>query len=252
MKKRPTLTTRELSEQTHFDSMARHYDVNYTYNTPFTQFKILRKLHALFRPFLVSPRKKIKILEIGAGTGEYTQHIAQLFPEAQIYALDISPKILEVAQKKCQRYKNISYVVGSVYELPFEDGTFDVVCGFYILHHLDIQICFREIHRTLKTHGYALFYEPNLLNPLVYAIKNVSFLKKLVGDSPEETAINPYTLASVSQMFSQLSTKTSEFILLPQATPFWVAKLLDSITSVCGDLPVIKMFGGSVALMLKK
>jgi SAM-dependent methyltransferase len=42
--------------------------------------------------------------------------------------------------------------------LPFDDGSFDVVLGHAVLHHLpDLQQAWREIHRVLRPGGVAVF-----------------------------------------------------------------------------------------------
>ncbi|MDQ3008763.1 MAG: class I SAM-dependent methyltransferase [bacterium] len=250
MAKKRELTSREKSEKIHFDEMAKLYDENYTYNTAFTQYKIQKKLAILFSN--VDRNKKFKILEIGAGTGEYTQHLAQLFPKAQITAIDISPKILEVAKAKCKKYRNIRYQTASVYELPYADQEFDFVCGFYILHHLNLEVSLREVHRVLKKDAEALFYEPNILNPVVFAIKEFAPLKKLAGDSPDEWAINPLSLHSTAPWFSDVTCQTTEFIAVPSSLPFSVAVLLDKVFGVIGKLPFINLLGGSVSIKMTK
>jgi len=250
MASKRSLTPREKSEMTHFDLMAQNYDLNYTYDTPFTQYKIHKKLQLLFKN--LPKKKKISILEVGAGTGEYTQYLAQLFPNAKITAVDISPQILKVAAEKCQHFSNISFKVASAYDLPFEDKSFDLVCGFYILHHLDVHSCLTELHRVLKTKATARFYEPNALNPVVSAIKNIPFLKERAGDSPEESAINPWWLKKNCQPFLELRWLTSEFVVIPAAIPISTAIRLDIWLSKIGSLPVLRLFGGSVSLIFKK
>ena len=42
----------------------------------------------------------------------------------------------------------------------FPDNSFDVVTGSAILHHLNIENCYQELHRILKKDGHAVFKEP--------------------------------------------------------------------------------------------
>lgn len=250
MRKNKLIKSNELSEQLHFDLMAKKYDSNYTYDTPFTQYKIQKKLNFLFKK--VGKNKKLKILEIGAGTGEYTQQLAQLFPKSEIVAIDISPKILKVAKEKCKKFDNVSFKVASVYDLPYKKDHFDIVCGFYILHHVDLKTSLKEIYRVLKTKGLAIFYEPNILNPLVFIIKNNSWLKKKVGDSPEEKAINPLNFGKKSSLFSKYSWSTSEFIFNSNTIPLGLAIFIDKATFFLSFVPGINLLGGSVAIKLIK
>ena len=250
MIKPSSISNQENSEKKHFDKMADLYDSNYTYNTPFTQYKIQKKMSALFDSH--NSNGKIAILEIGAGTGEYTQHLAKLFSNASITAVDISPKVLAVAKKKCENFSNVQFKAMSAYDLPFKNGSFDIVCGFYILHHLDIPATVKEMHRILKQGGEGLFYEPNLLNPVVLAIKSIPYLKEKAGDSPDEWAINPLKFQSYLSKFKSLKWKTSEFVSLPSFIPLRFSIIFDELFTMLGSLPILNLFGGSVSLKFKK
>jgi len=250
MRSKQSLTSREISEMNHFDVMAQAYDTNYTYDVPFTQYKIQKKIKQLFASY--DKNKVFSILEIGAGTGEYTQYLAELFPNAKITAIDISPKILAVAKKKCKRFKNVTFQVASAYDLPYKSKSFDIICGFYILHHLDLKATLKEMHRLLKPKAEALFYEPNLLNPVVLAIKSLPFLKKMVGDSPEEWAINSIQLEDTCQPFKSLKWETTEFVILPSSLALETAVRLDAFFSLLGRAPLLNLVGGSVCLRFKK
>ncbi len=244
------MQVQEKSEKYHFNEMAKVYDSNYTYNTPFTRYKIQKKITNLLGS--EKRKQKMSILEIGAGTGEYTQYLAKLFPNAEIVAIDISPKILDVAAKKCKKYSNIKFKAASVYDLPFKKNSFDLVCGFYILHHLNVLDALREIHRVLKPDSNALFYEPNILNPIVFLIKSIPFFKKKAGDSPGEWAINPLQLSSNHHPFTSFNWKSTEFAIFPTFISLRLSVLLDEILDKIGSIGFLNFFGGSVALRLRK
>jgi ubiquinone/menaquinone biosynthesis C-methylase UbiE len=245
--------SREFHEEVHFNKLASKYDEKYGYNNLFTQYKIEKKINE-FVQFIRSnnPKENLVILEIGCGTGEYTQKIAKKFPKSKLMALDISKKIIEIAKYKCQRFKNVEFIVKSAYATGLEDNSVDVVCGFYVLHHLDLSIAVKEIVRILKPKGLAFFYEPNILNPLVFLIKSNKFLKMRVGDSPDEWAINPLTISRYFSNFKMIKNYTSEFILPLRFIPFKWLKFLDKITLLCRFLPIISYLGGSVVLGFQK
>jgi malonyl-CoA O-methyltransferase len=52
-----------------------------------------------------------RILEVGCGTGTVTQKLLQAFPQAKIDAIDLSSKMVEVAQKKCGSDSRIRFIV---------------------------------------------------------------------------------------------------------------------------------------------
>ena len=243
----------EKSEIEHFNKTASNYDQNYGYHNAFTQYKISKKI-AEFIKFVNSTQGKfsgLKILDLGCGTGEYTQHIARELPDCQITGLDISEGMVDEARQKSKQLTNVQFVVQSAYQTEFGSGEFDVVCGFYILHHLDLEKSQAEIHRILKPSGSAFFYEPNILNPYVYAVKSIPSLKVKAGDSPDEWAINPLTIKKIFYKF-KTSYALSEFILPLGFIPYKLIVFMDNLFSFFGKIPLVKYFGGSVQILLQK
>ena len=66
-----------------------------------------------------------KILEIGCGTGAYTHLLREKFNETQLKAVDISAKMVEVAQNKLKD-KKIDFVAADAEHICFDDK-FDLI-----------------------------------------------------------------------------------------------------------------------------
>lgn len=247
------ITKKEINEKKHFDSHAGEYDRNYRYVEPFTKYKIEKKFNSLVK-FIKSNygNKPIKILEIGCGTGEYTKKIAKRFPKSKIVALDISPKILKIAKDKCKGLKNTSFVCKSAYQTKMKNETFDIIVGYYILHHIDLLKFAREAKRILKSGGLVYFYEPNILNPVVFLIKSNKWLKTRLGDSPDEWAVNPIKIGNDFRGFSPVLISTSEYLWPIRWIDSRYMIMLDKITSYFKYIPLLKYIGGSVELIFKK
>jgi SAM-dependent methyltransferase len=80
--------------------------------------------------------------------------------EGQVTALDISPELLEIADERARErgLTNFSTSQGDAHELPFSDGTFDLVTSrFGVMFFADIDKALREVHRILKPGGRACF-----------------------------------------------------------------------------------------------
>lgn len=249
---RNKFTTKELHEIDHFNTLASNYDSNYGYNSQFTKYKILKKVTELEK-FINNKfnKKSLTIVEMGCGTGEYTLHIAKAFPKSKVIGLDISDGILDIARMKCRKYKNVKFVNKSAYKTGYNNESVDVVCGFYFLHHVDLKTVAKETERILKPAGVAFFYEPNILNPVVYMIKSNKVLKNLVGDSPDEWAINPLILKQQFK-YMNVDSDTSEFILPLSILPYSWNVAMDKLTSFLSKFPLLKYMGGSVAIRLQK
>jgi len=242
-------------EKEHFDHIARKYERQYGYNDPFTKYKFKKKTDKFVSLIDLCFENKVglRILEIGCGTGAYTVRYSQRLPKAKIVAIDISGEMIKIAREKHRVRKNLLYQKKSAYETGFKSSSFDVVCGFYILHHLNLKAAIKEIDRVLKPGGVVYFYEPNILNPLVFLIKSSQFLKILIGDSSEEWAINPLTVQKEWNKFKVIELIITEFVWPLSFIPFKTKLLLDKLTSsLFPAIPGLKLIGGSIEICLRK
>lgn len=132
----------------------KHYDVNPT-------FKIFQRMIQIIGN--VSDKR---ILEYGCGNGWMTAELAAL--GAEVDSFDISAEAVESTQRLLEKHSlhhkcRIQRMGAEVLEYP--DNTFDIVFGFAILHHLDMDKAIPELYRVLKPGGYAIFAEPLEGNP---------------------------------------------------------------------------------------
>jgi 2-polyprenyl-3-methyl-5-hydroxy-6-metoxy-1,4-benzoquinol methylase len=102
-----------------------------------------------------------RVLDYGCGTGSNTFELARR--GAMVTGIDISPGAIEVARRRAEAdglADRIDLHVMNAEALELPDNHFDQVCGTGILHHLDLDACYREIHRVLKPGGVSIFMEP--------------------------------------------------------------------------------------------
>ena len=110
----------------------------------------------------------MKIVDLGCGTGVFTKILCDL--GFSVSGLDLSPTLIEVAQKK---YPNIEFHVGDVEHMPFASESFEGVFLSGILHHLpDPSHCTREVYRVLKAKGIFVAFDPNRLNPFMWLYRD--------------------------------------------------------------------------------
>jgi SAM-dependent methyltransferase len=99
-------------------------------------------------------------LEIGAGTGYFSLNLAQAGLLRSATATDISPEMVTTLRDNARRIglTNITATRAQADSLPFPDGSFDVVLGHAVLHHLpDLERAFAEFHRVLAPGGWIIF-----------------------------------------------------------------------------------------------
>lgn len=107
------------------------------------------------------------VLEYGCGTGANATQVAPL--ARSFVGIDISPVAIDQANRNPSRLglSNVRFLVMDAEKLQFPDGTFDLVFGSAILHHLDLRKSFGSIRRVLRPGGSCVFMEPLGYNPAI-------------------------------------------------------------------------------------
>lgn len=105
-------------------------------------------------------RPGMRVMELGCGSGGYTTFVARAVgPQGEVCALDIQPEMLAQLEAKLRRpahqdLTNIRLYLGSAYELPFEDDSFDLVYTITVLQEIpDQDRALAEVRRVLKPGG---------------------------------------------------------------------------------------------------
>jgi SAM-dependent methyltransferase len=108
------------------------------------------------------------VLEVGCGMGRHTLGIAER--GVRIEGLDLSPVLLDRLREFDGGRHNIPLYATDIIEHPAElDERYDVIIGFFTLHHLhDLNACYTGMARMLKPGGRIVFLEPNAYNLLYY------------------------------------------------------------------------------------
>lgn len=114
----------------------------------------------------------LRVLEYGCGTGGHSLEIAQR--GGRVTGIDISAVGIAMAEEKARSLglDNATYRVMDAENLEFEDGSFDLVIGEGILHHLRLERSYAEISRVLAPGGRAIFMEPLGHNPAINAFRS--------------------------------------------------------------------------------
>ena len=107
-------------------------------------------------------KKDSKILDIGCGGGRNIQRFSQLISdEGRVVGIDYSEVSVEKSfelNKEAIERGIVNVLNGSVSEMPFYDGTFDIVTGFETIYFWpDLINDLREVNRVLKKGGIVFF-----------------------------------------------------------------------------------------------
>jgi len=189
------------------------------------------------------------ILELGCGTGYFTHELAG--SGADIVAIDISPELLEIARAK-RSGPNIRYEIKDACALTYADAMFDSVVGSSILHHLEIEEALREVYRVLKPSGTIYFTEPNMLNPQIAIQKNIPWIKRRLGDSPDETAFFRWPLRRLLKQTGYRDVQIDPFDFLHPKITVRLIDYLGALGHFLENVPVISEFAGSLYIRAVK
>jgi SAM-dependent methyltransferase len=194
-------------------------------------------------------KPEMTVLELGCGTGYFTRELAR--SGADIVAIDVSPELLEIARTNCSA-PNVRYEIQNAYALTYSNATFDSVVGSSVLHHLEIEEAVREIYRVLKPGGTIHFTEPNMLNPQIAIQKNVPWIKRRLGDSPDETAFFRWSLRRLLEQTGYGDVQIDPFDFLHPKTPVPLIDPLNAFGSFLEKTPVVSEFAGSLYIRAVK
>lgn len=187
-------------------------------------------------------------LEIGCGTGMFSGKFQKL-TGAKIIATDIAEILLVQARRK---YNDIEFKVDDAMNLSFDANKFDVVYGSSVLHHLDFNKSLAEIYRVLKPGGKMAFAEPNMINPQIFIQKNIPLIKKWLGDSPDETAINRWRFAKLLKEKGYKNVTIFPYDFLHPVVPSFLIPVVNGFGKVIEKIPLLKEIGGSVVISAEK
>ena len=189
------------------------------------------------------------VLEIGCGTGYLTKELARI--SAPVTAIDVSMELLRAA-RDAVRSPHVKFSLSNAYALPFSDRTFNAIIGSSALHHLDVNKALREFYRVLRPGGALVFAEPNMLNPQIMLQKSVPFIKKALGDSPDETAFFAWRFKRmlIGHGFTGISITPVDF--LHPRIPAMFLPVFRPLCAAVERVPLVREIAGSLYIRAAK
>jgi ubiquinone/menaquinone biosynthesis C-methylase UbiE len=107
------------------------------------------------------------VLDLGCGIGRVVRYVAPLCSE--IWAVDVSERMLELARQRLRDVPNVRFALGGGRSLPEEvpSASVDLVYSLLTLQHVEREHAFmllRDVRRVLRDGGRAYLTFPNLLS----------------------------------------------------------------------------------------
>jgi SAM-dependent methyltransferase len=189
-------------------------------------------------------RPGVRCLELGCGTGEFTQRLVE--SGCDLVAVELSEATAAVAQDRVGDRAEI--VVGNIETGEGLEGReFDAIVGVSVLHHVDLDACFAHTFALLRQGGRFAFSEPNLANPQVWAERNVELVRRARHVTAHETAFRAGELRRRFEA-AGLDVATCEpFEFLHPATPRSLIGAVRSVERLAERTP-LRAIAGSIAI----
>jgi SAM-dependent methyltransferase len=172
----------------------------------------------------VAARSPRRVLEVAAGTGVVTRHLARRLPSTStLVATDLNPPMLERAQA-VGTDGTVEWRAADAMDLPFEDGAFDaVVCQFGVMFYPDRAKAHGEARRVLRPGGGYFFnvwdrLEENAIADLV----TQALARAFPDDPPRFLERTPYAYHERARIEQDLAAggfeANPEIVTLPKTS----------------------------------
>lgn len=118
---------------------------------------------------------RLRILDVGCGTGVFAARIREALPQAKVWGVDLVAAMLARGRSRWLAERgHVAPVQGDSERLPFPDGVFDVVtCTNSFHHYPHQQRAVNEMHRVLRPGGRLILVDGSRDGPWGWFIYDV-------------------------------------------------------------------------------
>jgi 2-polyprenyl-3-methyl-5-hydroxy-6-metoxy-1,4-benzoquinol methylase len=185
-----------------------------------------------------------RVLELGCGTGLYTEQVAPHCGE--LVATDISEALLREACTKVGG--TVRFVRQNLEAIDAAQlgGRFDAVFGCSVLHHLDLDTTLPQLAAMLAPGAELAFSEPNLLNPQVQLMFSRStWARRKWATSDTEMAFYPWELRDIFARHGFTVRELFTFDFMHPGIPAAVLPAARALDRLLEHTPLLRLLGGS-------
>jgi len=136
---------------------ARRYDTQVEVLLNGTANAIRRQaLPPLHELFAGRDQRRLRVVDVGCGTGRFLDFFKQAWPRLPVLGLDLSEPYVAEAKRHLKRWCWLNVVVANAEAIPLADASQDAVTSIFLLHELPPKVrrvVLRECARVLKPGG---------------------------------------------------------------------------------------------------
>ena len=151
------------------DGMTAQQLIQSTYNAG----SIKRERYNNITRSFLDNSNRLRILEVGAGPGDFLVFCSKFFPQHEYHVSDVSDILknnIHYAEEHFGTHFKGKLFVFDAEKIPYPDNSFDIVFARSCVHHFeDPRKAFKEIYRVLTKGGkFVFFNDPACLNLPIY------------------------------------------------------------------------------------
>jgi ubiquinone/menaquinone biosynthesis C-methylase UbiE len=101
-------------------------------------------------------QRRLRLLDVGCGTGRFLDFVKQAWPRLPVLGIDLSEAYVAEARRHLRRWCWLDLMVANGEAVPLDDESQDVVTSIFMFHELPPKVrraVFRECTRVLKPGG---------------------------------------------------------------------------------------------------
>jgi len=113
-------------------------------------------LPPLAEAFAGRDQRKLRLIDLGCGTGRFLDFVKQAWPRLPVLGLDLSDAYLRHARRHLERWSYVHLMVANAEAIPAQDNSCDAVTNVFMLHELPPEVrraVISEAARVLKPGG---------------------------------------------------------------------------------------------------
>jgi ubiquinone/menaquinone biosynthesis C-methylase UbiE len=113
-------------------------------------------LPSLAEAFAGLDQRKLRLIDVGCGTGRFLDFVKQVWPRLPVLGLDLSHAYIAHARGHLKNWSNVNLIVANAEAIPAKDNSCDAVTNVFMLHELPPEVrhtVIGEAARVLKPGG---------------------------------------------------------------------------------------------------
>ncbi len=191
-----------------------------------------------------------KILELGAGSGLWTEHLTRVLRfENPITATVFNQDLALQLQNK--HLPNVEICqVENLEDLPAE--SYDYIVGTAILCHNQYGRNLRKLLRLLKPGGQILFFEANHWNPQVFVKNAIPAIGRWAGQAACQAPMRKFKLMKIASEQGYTNIQVIPFDILHPRLPKRLIALVQNASYILEHAPLLREICGTLYIWARK